>query len=264
MNLRTFNESFANSYKDDMNVRPMKESFEGDLRRRLTDAAQQQMANHVVNMKVYENVLQAAIEEMVPDKSWWEVTDCDIFQDLFNTQDVYGTIDCIIDNLKPEYKDLSESVEFDETKTYVDTNGGFGNRGEKFTGKELKKYYDDNRNTDPIVKGYASFEDWFKDTSDNYLKEVEDEACKGKLKESYDEPEMIGKGYAAPTSIDFVKEVKSKLKYDAFEDLQDVQERMQDTSDKVEEFDAYWQAHKKAIMSHIKEAQDLIPAKYRK
>lgn len=263
MNLKTFNESFRKYYTEDSDD-TIKESFEADLRTALIDKAERLGRSGTMDLKRYEAEFQDTIETLVPEKSWWEVTDCDIFNNLFNTHDIMGTIDCIIDSLQPEYKDLQESIEFDETKTYVDTDGGFGKRGEKFTGKELKNYYDDNHSSDPILNSYASFEDWFKDTSTNYLKEVEDEGCTSKLKESYDEPEVLGKGYAAPTSREFVKEVRVKLKYNAFEDLEDLQKYMNNTIEEVEAFDAYWQAHKKAIMKDIKEAQDLIPSKYRK
>ena len=79
----------------------------------------------------------------------------------------------------------------------------------------------------------------------------------------YDEPELLGKGYAAPTSIDYADEVKYKLKYNALEDLQNLQELMNATIARVEDFDEYWNAHKAAIMKNIKEAQDLIPTEYR-
>lgn len=264
MNLKTFNESFRKYYTEDIDE-VVTESFESDLRNSL-ERVSEKLARQLPRMDVdaYTRAFERCIEEMVPDTSWWEVTDCDIFNNLFNTHDIMGTIDCIIDNLKPEYKDLQESIEFDETKTYVDTDGGFGKRGEKFTGKELKKYYDENHSSDPVLSGYASFEDWFKDTSTNYLKEVEDEGCTRRLKEYYDEAEVIGKGYSAPVSIDYATEVKYKLKYNALEDLESIQEYMNQTISKVEEFDEYWNAHKSAIMKNIKEAQDLIPVEYRR
>lgn len=97
---------------------------------------------------------------------------------------------------------------------------------------------------------------------DAVMNKVEDESSND-LKETYDEPELLGKGYAAPVSRDFVKEVRVKLKYKAFEDLKDLQKYMDNTISDVEEFDAYWKAHKKAIMKNIKEAQDSIPTEYR-
>lgn len=207
MNLKTFNESFRKYYTEDIDDEVAESSFELELRDRL-DKGTAILARILPRMDVnaYANAFYKVIEEMVPGKSWWEVTDCDIANELFNTHDVFGTIDCVIDSLKPEYRDLHERI--DEV--------------------------------------------------------ANDESCDGRLKESYDEPEVLGKGYAAPTSRDFVKEVRVKLKYNAFEDLEDLQKYMDSTIKDVEEFDAYWQAHKKAIMKDIKEAQDLIPSKYRK
>ena len=102
------------------------------------------------------------------------------------------------------------------------------------------------------------------DGIDAVMNKVEDEGCTRRLKESYDEPESIGKGYAAPVSIDYADEVKYKLEHDALEDLKIIQEYMNQTISEVEEFDEYWNAHKSAIMKNIKEAQDLIPVEYRR
>ena len=98
---------------------------------------------------------------------------------------------------------------------------------------------------------------------DAVMNKVEDES-NNDLKETYDEPELLGKGYAAPTSLDYADEVKYKLKYNALEDLDYIQEYMNQTISRVEEFDEYWKSHKQAIMKNIKEAQDLIPSEYRK
>ena len=127
MNLKTFNESFRKYYTEDIDEEVTEPSFELELRDRL-DKRTEILAHILPRMDVnaYANAFYKVIEEMVPGKSWWEVTDCDIANELFNTHDVFGTIDCVIDSLKPEYKDLQESIEFDETKTYVDIDGGFG------------------------------------------------------------------------------------------------------------------------------------------
>lgn len=211
MNLKTFNESFRKYYTEDIDE-VVTESFESDLRNSL-EMVSEKLARQLPRMDVdaYTRAFERCIEEMVPDTSWWEVTDCDIFNVLFTNHDVYGTIDCIIDSLKPEYKTETNSTDVTE------------------------------------VLNKASYE-----------------GCTNRLKESYDDPEVLGKGYAAPTSREFVKEVRVKLKYNAFEDLEDLQKYMNNTIEAVEAFDAYWQAHKKAIMKDIKEAQDLIPSKYRK
>ena len=242
MNLKTFNESFRKYYTEDIDD-AIKESFENDLRTALIDKAERLGRSGTMDLKRYEAEFQDTIETLVPEKSWWEVTDCDIFNNLFNTHDIMGTIDCIIDSLKTEYKDIIESVDKDD------------------------EYYVGDEETGRIYYGKASalkaFNDLKADGIDAVMNKVEDDSI-NELKETYDEPELLGQGYAAPTSREFVKEVRLKLKYNNFEDLEDLQEYMNKTIENVEEFDAYWQAHKKAIMKDIKEAQDLIPSKYRK
>lgn len=85
---------------------------------------------------------------------------------------------------------------------------------------------------------------------------------KNTLSEEYDEPEFLGKGYAAPTSIDFVSNIKRLVK-SKVTDFTDIQNLMQKTMDGIDAFDNYWKVHKAAIMKNIKEAQDLIPTEYR-
>lgn len=85
---------------------------------------------------------------------------------------------------------------------------------------------------------------------------------KNTLSEEYDEPELLGKGYAAPISMDYVSSIKNRVKYKDT-DFTDIQNRMQKTMDDIDAFDDYWKVHKAAIMKNIKEAQDLIPTEYR-
>lgn len=96
----------------------------------------------------------------------------------------------------------------------------------------------------------AMFANGFKEEVDN------------NLSEEYDEPELLGKGYAAPTSMDYVSNIKRLVKYKV-NDFTDIQNLMQKTMDDIDAFDNYWKVHKAAIMKNIKEAQDLIPTEYR-
>jgi hypothetical protein len=43
---------------------------------------------------------------MVPDKRWWEITDCDFYTEMFNTGDFNSVINCIIDELKTNHRVL--------------------------------------------------------------------------------------------------------------------------------------------------------------
>lgn len=85
---------------------------------------------------------------------------------------------------------------------------------------------------------------------------------KNTLSEEYDEPELLGKGYAAPTSMDYVSNIKRLVKYKVT-DFTDIQNLMQKTMESIDAFDDYWKVHKAALMKNIKEAQDLIPTEYR-
>ena len=55
------------------------------------------------NLKAYEIAYQGVIEDFFPEKSWWEVTDTDIFMDLFNNRDPEHTEIEIVKNIKDEY-----------------------------------------------------------------------------------------------------------------------------------------------------------------
>ena len=104
MNIRKLNEAFSKQY----GIQPktlLKESFSTDLKQLLDDEALRLGMSQVTNIKEYEIAFQDAIEKLAPDHSWWEVTDCDIFFDLFQNRDIDGCISRIIDGLKGEFKD---------------------------------------------------------------------------------------------------------------------------------------------------------------
>lgn len=242
MNLKTFNESFNKYYTEDFDNEPVVETVSQELR-----SALESTVNYLVQVGQTNPTLQAmsltrTIENIIPDKYWWEVTKCNIEGELGNGVPLDRITDCIIDNLQPEYSDITESVD-DNDEYYV---------GDEETGRI---YYGKS-------SALRAFNQLRADGIDAIMNKVEDDSI-NELKETYDEPEMLGKGYAAPVSRDFVKEVRVKLKYKAFEDLKDLQKYMDNTISDVEEFDAYWKAHKKAIMKNIKEAQDSIPTEYR-
>ena len=242
MNLKTFNESFNKYYTEDFDNEPVVETVSQELR-----SALESTANYLIQVGQTNPTLQAmsltrTIENIIPDKYWWEVTKCNIEGELGNGVPLDKITDCIIDNLQPEYSDITESVD-DNDEYYV---------GDEETGRI---YYGKSS----ALKAFNSLK---ADGIDAIMNKVEDDSI-NELKETYEEPELLGKGYAAPVSRDFVKEVRVKLKYKAFEDLKDLQKYMDNTISDVEEFDAYWKAHKKAIMKNIKEAQDSIPTEYR-
>lgn len=52
------------------------------------------------NIKAYEIAFQDAIEEVFPDESWWNVTDCEIFMHLMEHRDPTATVVAILKGLK--------------------------------------------------------------------------------------------------------------------------------------------------------------------
>lgn len=72
-----------------------------------------------------------------------------------------------------EYKEnyIPSNTNDDEIK-YRDVDGVLGPVNIKYTKEQLKLLYDDLKDDDPVVSHYNSFEEWFKDTVDNYLEEV--------------------------------------------------------------------------------------------
>lgn len=242
MNLKTFNESFNKYYTEDFDNEPEVETVSQELR-----SALESTANYLIQVGQTNPTLQAmsltrTIENIVPDKYWWEVTKCNIEGELGNGVPLDKITDCIIDNLQPEYSDITESVE-DNDEYYV---------GDEETGRI---YYGKS-------SALKAFNELKANGIDAIMNKVEDDSI-NELKETYEEPELLGKGYAAPTSRDFVKDVKLSLKTNDTSNLYEIQESYKFTMDKLEEFDNYWKSHKQAIMKNIKEAQDLIPAKYR-
>ena len=54
------------------------------------------------NIKVYEMMFQEVIEEVFPNKLWWEVTECQIFQHLMEHRDPQATVIAILKGLKED------------------------------------------------------------------------------------------------------------------------------------------------------------------
>lgn len=90
-----------------------------ELKRALFDAYFALQNKYETNIKAYEIAFQDAIEGLYPDKSWWEVTDCNIFMDLFETRDPWKTIMNIVD--KMIFDDPVEN--YDEVTSDVESDG---------------------------------------------------------------------------------------------------------------------------------------------
>lgn len=54
------------------------------------------------NIKAYEVAFQDVIEEVFPNESWWNVTNCEIFMHLLEYKDPGATVQAILEGLKEE------------------------------------------------------------------------------------------------------------------------------------------------------------------
>lgn len=54
------------------------------------------------NIKAYEIAFQDTIEEVFPDESWWNVTECQIFMHLLEHKDPEATVIAILKGLKED------------------------------------------------------------------------------------------------------------------------------------------------------------------
>ena len=113
MNIKYLNESFKRLYEAAIDEEPKTMPLEDELRKELTMARVRLQYQGATNIKQYEIAFQEVIENIFPDKSWWEVTDCNIFFTLFETRSPELTIEQIIAELKPEYKKVEEFLDSD-------------------------------------------------------------------------------------------------------------------------------------------------------
>lgn len=99
MSIKQINEGFKSRFSNVISE-SLDSSFADDLRTALEDAAFRLSMQQVANLKAYEVAFQETLERMYPDKLWWEITDCNIFWDLFENRDIDHTISEIINQLK--------------------------------------------------------------------------------------------------------------------------------------------------------------------
>lgn len=117
---------------------------------------------------------------------------------------------------------LNGGTEMNEDRTYTDVHGGFGEPGEKINFKDIKKYWDDNFDTDPCLQEYDSFEDWFKETKQNYLTDA-DESLKESTVEGVEPQTSYEAAKQLVKTIDkFLKEIEENgvsAQYFSIDDL---------------------------------------------
>ena len=108
------NEGFKRTYSDVL-TESVDESYKGQLKKALIMKSMNVVANGG-SIKSLEIALQEVIEEFFPDKSWWEVTNCNIFMELLGDAKPREVCDMIVDQMKEDCCDDSSSPSFVNTR----------------------------------------------------------------------------------------------------------------------------------------------------
>ena len=127
MSLKSINESFKRMYES--TLLPLNEADEPisvKLKSKLTESVDYLQRKGNKNIQSYETAFETILEEFFPGKSWYEVTNVDIFNDLFTGRDPYKTIRSICESIKPENESfnrkrsrrLKEAVTGDNKKAF--------------------------------------------------------------------------------------------------------------------------------------------------
>ena len=72
------------------------------------------------SLKAYEVAFQDVIEEVFPEKCWWEVTECQIFWHLMEFQDPGETVQAILQGLKEDDDGMDRVIEILTNKWHLD------------------------------------------------------------------------------------------------------------------------------------------------
>jgi hypothetical protein len=101
MNLKRINESFKKQYSSVL-TEAVDESTKTQLKKALVMRTMQEVANGNGHAKALEVAMQDEIEKFFPDKCWWQVTNCKIFDELFAGVKPREVCDHIVDMLKDD------------------------------------------------------------------------------------------------------------------------------------------------------------------
>ncbi len=74
------------------------------------------------------------------------------------------------------FKDRIDELEGDRyltSATYIDTDGGFGEVGAKYTFEEIRDYWDKEHDNDPVLNEYKSFDEWWNDTKQSMQEDID-------------------------------------------------------------------------------------------
>ena len=117
------NESFDKKFSSCKNKKLHESNKHFDLLMALKRARESLMRDRVANLKAYEVAYQNVIEDYFPDKSWWEVCDLSIFNDLMEHRDPEHTEIEIIKHIKDD-ESLTEDTQaasvLDKYQEWVD------------------------------------------------------------------------------------------------------------------------------------------------
>ena len=97
MSIRYMNEAFKRLHESE--IEPNEFTEDNELESLLINTVDSLINNSENHIKKFEIALQNVLENYFPEKSWWEVTNINIFMDLFENRDPYGTVRRIIDDM---------------------------------------------------------------------------------------------------------------------------------------------------------------------
>ena len=115
MSIKAINESFRRLYESDTENSSFEDEF-SDLELALRNTVDTLIDNSEFHIKQYEIAIQDTIENYFPEQSWWDVTNINIFMDLFENRDPYSTIDKILRDLRGEEEPVEETL--NEARNY--------------------------------------------------------------------------------------------------------------------------------------------------
>jgi len=86
-----------------------------------------------------------------------------------------ATLEDMIDAFENKIDDLSATASTDiKSTTWIDVDGNFGGeRGAKYTDQEIRDYWDQEHDSDPVLQEYSSFEEWWEDTKEWLQEDVQ-------------------------------------------------------------------------------------------
>lgn len=196
MSLKRIVESFDDKYEP-IDEQQMVEASktENELAKALFDKVHALQRKRENNIKVYEHELQKVIEKFFPDKSWWEVTVCNIFWSLFEKKDPEQTVIDIIKGLHREFKeDVDDAMmDVDNPNIIAEASeaGDEISEYQKWVDYDMKKYGKISKDTLDRVHdaGFSIVKDQYGDyeviadrgIDESLLEDIDDEAEKEKL-----------------------------------------------------------------------------------